>query len=398
MEDFWDQFEGFTTGGYVLGARLDATAGSAYFEASGGDGKRIARLVAGEDAPAQVELWTRLASLSHPHLLRLFACGQVECDGGPVAYTLMERPDEILGDVLTDRALTREEAGHALAGAAEALACLHEAGFVHGELSPWSVVASGDSIKVPCDGARTSCATLTPAVDVRALGLTACEMLARHAPNLSGGDPRFTPEEAAALGPFERFARNCLRDGGNAWSAAQAAAWLRGPQQEPAPAPAAPALTVAPQPVEMAPAPARPAFTLPRWTYAAVATCALAGVLYVAAKARPEPPAPVPPARVRQARPPVRPPASVSPEPASAPGGHSWRVIVYTYNGLTAAEKKAHDINRKWPQFKAEVFAPRRGGPYLVSLAGGMTHEQALRLRHAARRKGLPRDTFVRRY
>jgi hypothetical protein len=144
-----------------------------------------------------------------------------------------------------------------------------------------------------------------------------------------------------------------------------------------------------------------PTFKTPRWAYGA-AFCALAVVLYFAAKSRKEAPPPPAPAAVavtqRSAPPPARAVAPAAPS-ASGRDGRVWRVIAYTFNGLGAAEKKAQTLNRKFPQFKAEVFAPRRPhGPYLVALNGPMTREDALRVQRAARSKGLPRDTFVRNY
>jgi hypothetical protein len=101
----------------------------------------------------------------------------------------------------------------------------------------------------------------------------------------------------------------------------------------------------------------------------------------------------------------LRSPAQVPPPPSTTERAASepdriWRVIAYTYNGLTHAENKARTINGKYPQFHAEVFAPRgrNRGPYLVSLGGRKTRAEALHVQQAARAKGLPRDTFVRNY
>lgn len=75
-----------------------------------------------------------------------------------------------------------------------------------------------------------------------------------------------------------------------------------------------------------------------------------------------------------------------------------WRVIAYTFRRQAEAEKRAKSINERHPNLRAEVFSPRAGAPYLVSLGGMMTREAAEQLRSRARGEGLPRDTYVQNY
>ena len=425
MPESWNQWEGLTTGGYVLGRRLDAAEDTAYFEAESDSGGAIVRLAAGDGAAAQLELWKRIAGMSHPGVLRLLDAGWAE--EGAVAYAVLERPDENLGEVLGERPLRAEEAGPALLATAEALAYVHERGFVHGEVGPWSVVAVGDTIKIPSDGLRPRSDAFSAAGDVRALGLTACEMLTRRVPVVSGGEPQLNSGELAAIEPFEKFIRNCLREEDSRWTAARAAAFLKDPRAEekhvrpvaaemarPAAAPQARPAAAPPAHHDPAPSPEPVARetprrrTLPRWTYGAAAALALAGALFLGARnSRHEPAAPAtspqpPPAAAAPAAPaPAQRPAAAKTAPAKeAPSAaRAWRVIAFTYNGLGPAEKKARSINKKWPQFKAEVFAPEpHRGPYLISLNGRMTREEAVRVQRTARAKGLPRDTFIRNY
>jgi len=57
------------------------------------------------------------------------------------------------------------------------------------------------------------------------------------------------------------------------------------------------------------------------------------------------------------------------------------------------------EINRKWPQLKAEKFTPAGSGPpYYVALGGRMTRTEAVRLQQRAISSGLPSDTFVRNF
>jgi serine/threonine protein kinase len=94
-------------------------------------------------------------------------------------------------------------------------------------------------------------------------------------------------------------------------------------------------------------------------------------------------------------------PAPSNAQPASkgtARGNNIWRVVVYTYNTETAAQKKAADINAKHPGVKAEAFSPKAGAPYLVVIGGQMTRDQAAQLRQKARQMGLPRDLYIQNY
>jgi hypothetical protein len=87
------------------------------------------------------------------------------------------------------------------------------------------------------------------------------------------------------------------------------------------------------------------------------------------------------------------------PKPSPVAGKEMWRVIVFTYRTRDAASKKAQQLNQYHPGLNATVFSPKgKGGYYLVSLGGRMTHEEAVRLQHSARGKGLPRDLYVQNY
>jgi hypothetical protein len=75
-------------------------------------------------------------------------------------------------------------------------------------------------------------------------------------------------------------------------------------------------------------------------------------------------------------------------------------VVAYTYNRRSQAEHKAQTINRRVPEFEANVFAPRGANqpPFFVALGGRMSREEAVALQRRAWAKGLPRDTFVRNF
>lgn len=89
-----------------------------------------------------------------------------------------------------------------------------------------------------------------------------------------------------------------------------------------------------------------------------------------------------------------------APEPAAPVAAHAaagWYVIAYTYNHESQARTKAERVAHRHG-LHAGVFSPNGRAPYFVSLGGPMSEEAARALQHRARREGMPRDTFVRRY
>ena len=113
----------------------------------------------------------------------------------------------------------------------------------------------------------------------------------------------------------------------------------------------------------------------------------------VVAKARPA--QPVAPARVAPET--AGPTAAAPTAVAGARLGSGWYVIAYTYNYEGQARAKAARVSERH-EFHAEVFSPSGRAPYLVSLGGPMGAEEARAVWRRARRSGMPRDTFVRRY
>lgn len=84
---------------------------------------------------------------------------------------------------------------------------------------------------------------------------------------------------------------------------------------------------------------------------------------------------------------------------AAAPGGSAqWRVVAFTYNREEQAAQKARAIAAQHPGLKPEVFSPTGRAPYLVTLGGWMSADQASSLRSKARSQGLPRDSYMQNY
>lgn len=82
---------------------------------------------------------------------------------------------------------------------------------------------------------------------------------------------------------------------------------------------------------------------------------------------------------------------------ASVEGGH-WRVVAFTYNREDQATRKVQALAAKHPGLKPEVYTPTGKAPYLVTLGGWMSAEQASATRNRARSAGLPRDVYTRNY
>ena len=102
------------------------------------------------------------------------------------------------------------------------------------------------------------------------------------------------------------------------------------------------------------------------------------------------------PAATRPAAPvPAAPPAAAVAATASHAG---WYVIAYTYNREDQARTRAARLNARHSAVNAQVFSPSGHAPYLVSLGGAMSKDEARDVLRQARRSGMPRDTFVRRY
>jgi hypothetical protein len=75
-----------------------------------------------------------------------------------------------------------------------------------------------------------------------------------------------------------------------------------------------------------------------------------------------------------------------------------WRVIAFTYDHAGEAQKKAAALAEKYPALQPQVFSPRGRRPYLVTLGGVMSRDEAYALARRLRRSGLPRDTYAQNY
>jgi TonB family protein len=181
-------------------------------------------------ADAQLLSWESASKLSHPNLLQLINAGRCTIDGNDLLYLVMEYAEEDLSQILPQRALTPEETRDMLCPVLDGLEYLHGKGFVHGDLKPANILATGDRLKFSSDaisriGEAQSASKkagvydppeaisgmLTPAADVWSLGTTLVEVLTQHLPDWQPGPNREPVVPANLPVPFLEIARQCLR-------------------------------------------------------------------------------------------------------------------------------------------------------------------------------------------
>jgi hypothetical protein len=439
----WNDLEGLSLGRHWLKVCLQSSADDAWYLIrydTTRDAAIRVRDAAAPDAESQLDLWRRATAIEHPHLVRMLDAGRADAEGDAVIYCVCEYPDDFLAGVLAERPLLPSETREVLDASLSALDFLHDHGLVHGALEARRILAFGDTIKLPSDTLRVAGPDAAPESDLRALGVMLHEVLTREPPRADARtDFSYLPE------PFRSIIRHTAKpEAGPCWTIADIRTHLNPPPPKPAPEPQPEPIAVAvaeTAPEAVATPVARPTLPPPRprpeppvdrgfpLKWIPVAGLAAAAVLGAFVLRSPERstavPEPTPPAPVVRTAPPVTPPKTTPasppavtpqpPKPSAFPesradrtgtpdarpstGSPIWRVIAYTYNGRTNAEKKARSINAKRPAWHAEVFTPKGDrSPYLVSLGGRMTLAEAERIQRDARSKGLPKDTFVRNY
>jgi len=403
MTDFKEVGQGTSLGGvYTLEHCIRDDETGSFFEGLNQDGGRVLVKVASgpsSDTEMQLAAWQRARQLSHAHLLDLRDVGRSDVAGENYIYAVFEYPDDVLASAVEHGPLSESETRGVLEAVLAALQYLHRQGMVHGSIAPDQIFAVGDNVKLATDVVRESDDSEARAEDVRQLGELVRSLRA--------------PEPLGA--PLATIVRNATAAAPTRWTLAEIAAALEPPPAivppPPAPAPVPIAGPVMPAPVHpdrLSDADAPPAAGFPKWIIAGVAILLLTILVWnlrrkpdavpvpsAAPTAAPVPsPAPVEMTPPVQSAPPVR--ASTAPAPS---GSAIWRVIAFTYRTREAAEKKVHQINSRWPDLHAAIFAPReRRGYYLVALGSRMPHDTATRLQHKARKLGLPRDIYVQNY
>jgi serine/threonine protein kinase len=434
----WSEYEGRTIAeDFPLEKLLRSEGRSAFFSTSNGTGTpAIIRLIEAHfDEPEILARWNTISEIRQSNLITLRKFGQTEVDGTALLYAVMEPTDAALADILTDRALTVEETHQVASSLVPALQALHDKHLVHEHIEPANVLAIGETVKLRSDCIRdiphepgTPEAAALKAADVRDL----CRLL-RKSLTLQSDENTAMPLPS----PFGDIISNGMS---GAWGLPQIAAALKSPNIAPqarATKPAAKPPEPITPPVAAKPAPAaqQPTTSIPsalphrvvtpiqsapprRGLWIAIALGAFLLLLLawrllhssetrqsavpqtqtlatVGKEPSPSPAAPTPAATSTA---PVPTPYVPAPARSLAATPTQWRVVAYTYNKQSQAQAKVDSIAKKHSDLNPEVFNPYGHAPYLVTVGGSMTREQANALRQKAINAGLPHDTYTQNY
>jgi TonB family protein len=206
MTEFWLEWQHEVINGlYPLGRLLDGSEHSAVFvtECAAPDVRTAAvKIVPAERVTlTQLSHWRTAADLSHPHLIRLLDAGLCQLGGRQFLFVVMEYAEQTLAQILLQRALTEHEVQEMLPAVLDGLAFLHQQNLVQGQLKPANVLVVNDQLKLASDTVRTAgesrvslaepsaydppeaqSATISPAADIWALGITMVEALTQRPP------------------------------------------------------------------------------------------------------------------------------------------------------------------------------------------------------------------------
>jgi len=187
-------------------------------------------LASESDSETQLAMWARTAALSHPHLMPLLHTGRCRLDYQTLVYSVTDYSDEVLSQILPERALTPQEAAEMLGPLADTLMYLHGEGIVHGHLKPNNILVvedrlklSSDSLQMAGEPARRDAVlsiydapeiaggAVSAAADVWSLGVTLVESLTQHPPvwDRSNSEGPVVPRSIPQ--PFFDIARDCMR-------------------------------------------------------------------------------------------------------------------------------------------------------------------------------------------
>jgi hypothetical protein len=439
--NLWTEYEGRTIdGAYPLTKLIQPEGRSAFFSTSNGTGKpTVIRLIESHfDGDEILARWRGVAALNHPNLVKLKSFGHVVVDETSLVYAVMEPVDANLGAMLRERRLTESETRQIAMSLLAAIETLHSNGFVHEHVVPENVLAVGEEIKLRSDCVREAlegdAGVELKRKDVRDYATVLLEALTQQR----------TLEAMRGMplpAPFEQIVRKGIS---GEWGLAQIGTALKMPTMAQAVARAA-AIAEAP-PVEkvvVATSPAeRPLATPPsvsrrirvpvddkargigpRGIAYGVGTLLIILLLWFFMHTRSagsksaeskSAASDVAPASAAQGNASVPATASTNAVPsastvsakASTPAGQTaagdsygrWRVIAFTYSQQEQARQKAAAIAQEHPDLSPTVFTPNGRSPYLVTLGGQMSKQDAFTFSGKAKREGMPKDTYAQNY
>lgn len=214
------------------GVFLTEIAGRSQAPSDGAQGRRAAikLIAASQQAEERLASWTRAATLSNPHLVRIFDTGRAEIDGEQAVYVVMELAEEVLAQIIPERALTSEETREMLGPVLDSLAYLHGKGYVHGHLRPSSILVVDNEVKLSSDGLliagrpaqevfssdlhnapEISTGPVRPGADIWSLGVTLVEALSQQLPIWDAASDAEAEVPASLPAPFAEIVRKCLQ-------------------------------------------------------------------------------------------------------------------------------------------------------------------------------------------
>ena len=181
------------------------------------------------DADARLALWSEAQALSHPNLIRLFYFGRCAIQGADCLYAVTEYAEEVLSEILPERALTPQETREIVMPLLSALGYLHGRKLVHAALKPSNLLVVHDQLKLSVDeicraGEPDTRATsspeydapeltsgvFSPAADIWSLGMLLIAALTQQPPawqRTATADPAFP---ATLHMPFLSIVQECL--------------------------------------------------------------------------------------------------------------------------------------------------------------------------------------------
>jgi TonB family protein len=215
-------------------------------------------------AEAQLAHWRRVATLSHPHLIRLLDAGRCQLGGHNFLFVVMDQAEQNLAQILPGRPLTSDEVRGLLPATLDALAYLHGKNLVQGGLKPPNFLVVDDQLKLASDmirpaGERTASTAkpsvydppeakhgrMSPSGDIWGLGITLVEALTQTPPAWSREGSERVSLPANLAPEFVDMVQRCLnRDPGHRPTVAELVAQFN--QAPPATPPAAPAVMTEP--------------------------------------------------------------------------------------------------------------------------------------------------------
>jgi hypothetical protein len=452
--NLWTEYEGRTIDGvYPLTKLILPEGRSAFFSTSNGTGvATVIRLIESHfDGDEILTRWRGVAALNHPNLVKLKSFGHVVVDETSLVYAVMEPVDANLSEILRERRLTEQETRQIATSLLPALAALHASGFVHEHVAPKNVMAAGEVIKLRSDCIRETLegadGVAQKRKDVRDYATVLLQALTQQR------TLEDVSREPPLPAPFEQIVRKGMS---GEWGLAEIGAALKKPSVAQAIARAG----VTPDAPKAEMPSAEPVVAAPSGAAASVAPASgvapsVARRIRVAVEEEPRRLGPrgiaygvgtllilllgwyfvhsrssgssgssgavqEAPASAAQESAPVAATSAAATEAGSQPapsarvvtgstaastgknvagdGRGLWRVVAFTYNREEQAQQKVAEIAQRHPDLSPTVFTPSGHAPFLVTLGGPMSREEAFALSGKAKREGLPRDTYAQNY